>query len=447
LRTPKEIFEQKAWPVAVKRPVMDPYYDLVQDMLDVKKLCPPPGRVLPSRTEAFLYAAKAAGGKDPDLVPIAVYAGPDDERNNPHSGIPQTACNYQGNCMLGCDIHAKNTLDLNYLPVAEKHGARVRPLHQVVKIEPLDDQGYLVHFEQPDTGKRGAVIGKTVIVSAGTLGSSELLLRCRDVHKSLPKISRALGTRFSGNGDFILAGTLKADREIDPSQGPSITAGADFSTAKHRIFIEDLGYPNPFMWLLEGMLPTSSRVVSLLKAVWTYILAALGLGDGSTRISFEAERLFGGGFTSKFLPYLGMGTDAADGRLKLKDDSIDIDWNPRNSMAMFKEMEAAMKRLSHGVNGKYLTNLLWAWPFRKLLTAHPLGGCVMGDDPTTSVVNDRGEVWGYPNLYVADGSVIPSALSVNPSMTISALSERIAFWMIHGREMKAGDSDAPQNIS
>ena len=80
-----------------------------------------------------------------------------------------------------------------------------------------------------------------------------------------------------------------------------------------------------------------------------------------------------------------------------------------------------------------------------MLTAHPLGGCVMEDTPEEGVVHPRGQAWGYPNLYVADGSFFPTALSVNPSMTISALAERIAFWMIHGREMKPGDPQTPAN--
>jgi cholesterol oxidase len=89
-------------------------------------------------------------------------------------------------------------------------------------------------------------------------------------------------------------------------------------------------------------------------------------------------------------------------------------------------MEAALKELSRGVGGKYKPSVLWGWPFKKLLTAHPLGGCVMSDDASAGVVNEFGEVWNYPNLFVSDGSIIPTALSVNPSATISALSERIA---------------------
>ena len=80
------------------------------------------------------------------------------------------------------------------------------------------------------------------------------------------------------------------------------------------------------------------------------------------------------------------------------------------------------------------------WPLRKLLTAHPLGGCAVGESKESSVVRHQGEVWDYPNLFVSDGSVIPTALAVNPSLTIGALAERTAQWMIHGREIEKGVS-------
>ena len=108
-------------------------------------------------------------------------------------------------------------------------------------------------------------------------------------------------------------------------------------------------------------------------------------------------------------------------------------------------METALKALSQGLQGRYVTSILWQWPLRKLLTAHPLGGCVMGETREQGVVDPNGQVWGYPNLYAADGSIIPTALSVNPSLTISALAERIAFWMIHGREIEPGDPQTPSN--
>jgi cholesterol oxidase len=288
----------------------------------------------------------------------------------------------------------------------------------------------------------GSVTGRKVVVAAGTLGSNELLLRCRDVHRTLPNIGATLGTGFSGNGDFLLAGTIDASRVVDPGRGPSITVGADFSTPNNGIFIEDLGFPDSFMWLLEGAIPRSDRFANIFRAAKSYLQDTIGIGRG--QINLELNRLFQGGATTRFLPYLGMGTDAANGRLHLKNGSIDIDWSHRKSRQMFREIEDALKMLSRGVQGTYMTSLLWRWPLRKLLTAHPLGGCRMGGSKNDSVVNHRGEVWDYPNLYLADGSIVPSALSVNPSLTISALAERAAFWIIHGREMQKGDNAAPK---
>jgi cholesterol oxidase len=444
LRTPAAIFEQEAWPGEIRRATLDPYYDLAEGVLESAPLSPPAGRSLPRRTEAFLAAVGAAGRKA-ELVPIGVYTGAD--RLNPHSRKPQTACDYSGDCLLGCDLHAKNTLDLNYLAVAERNGAEIFPLRQADKLEPLGEQGYRVHFEQfdpadPRRSGRSSVIGRQVILAAGTLGTNELLLRCRDLHRTLPNLSTKLGHGFSANGDFLLAGTMDANRIVDPGRGPSITAGADFSTGNNKIFIEDLGFPDSFMWLLEGIIPNSNHFANLFRAAGTYLRNMAGLGRG--RVDFEVNRLFRGGATTRLLPYLGMGTDAADGRLKLNAGEIEIEWSHRKSRRMFSELENALQALSERLGGKYETSILWRWPLRKLLTAHPLGGCRMGTSKSGGVANHRGEVWDYPNLYVADGSLIPSALSVNPSLTISALAERVAFWMINGREMQKGGQNAPR---
>jgi cholesterol oxidase len=427
IRTPRKIFEDPRWPKGVKREILDPYYDKAKEVLDARPFPSQPTNLLPHRTTTFMTAAQHTGRKA-ELLDICVHTG--NERVNPYSGILQGGCVNCGNCMLGCHVHAKNTLDLTYLAVAEKNGAEVYPLHLAEKIQPIEaaeKNGYNVSFKRfnPTDGKEfehGEVSGKMIIISAGSLGSTELMLRSRD---RLPNLSKMLGRKFSGNGDFILAGAMDTKNQVDPGAGPSITAGVDYSNDKDSIYIEDLGYPDVFLWYLEGVLPSPGKLQNFLAFLKIYVLKTLGLSK-ATNFTLGLNRLFCGGITPRFLPYLGMGSDAADGEMKLSNECIDIEWNHTRSLKMFRQMEEAMRKLSESTGGRYQTSILWKWPSRKLVTAHPLGGCPMADGIEDGVVNEFGEVWNYPNLYVADGSIIPTALGVNPSATISALSERIA---------------------
>ncbi len=431
---PAEIFEQPRWPRSITLERMAPYYRVAREMLSAKPLEPPQGRKLPLRTQAFVAAIEACKVK-PEYLDIAVYT------DSAGRGS-QSACIYCGSCLLGCQVNAKNTLDLNYLAVAEQHQAGVFPLHSVEYIEP-DSRGFKVHvLRYPENGGAAealTVTARTVVVAAGTLGSNELLLKCRDVYKTLPALSPALGKGFSGNGDFLLGGTLYDNKFIDPSSGPSITAGAAFASEKDYIYIEDLGFPDPLLWYINGSIPTRQRWRQAILLTWNYVLSTLGL-RGKTLMDVGLERLFRGGLTTRFLPYLGMGTDAANGVLTLdKDNCIVVNWSHTESKRMFDQMENHMRQISRMSGGKYVRSFLWNWPFRKLLTAHPLGGCAMSNRPEEGVVDELGQVWNYPNLYVSDGSIIPTALAVNPSATISATAERVAFYMIHGREMEQMD--------
>lgn len=432
-RAKKEIFEQPRWPRGIKREILDPYYNRAREMLEARPLTPPSGLNLPPRTKTFLSATHGLG-KAGELLDICVYTGPD--RLNPHSGIPQQACVYCGNCMLGCHVHAKNTLDLNYLPVAEHNGAEIYPLHEAHKIEPLarSEDGYRVTFRRFDAAKAqsefDAVAGRRVIVSAGTLGSTELLLRCRDVHRTLPKINTGLGAGFSGNGDYLVPATIDLLDEVDAPCGPSITAGMDVSTDDHLMYIQDLGLPDPFFWYLQGALPSAGRLRSLWLVLKEYLLRVSGMSSAGA-LSVGFDRLFEGGLI-RCLPYLGMGNDDADGRMRLVSGELDLVWKKRSSRRMFSAMEDALGGMSRALGGKYSASPLWRWPLRKLLTAHPLGGCVMSDSGEAGVVDEFGQVWNYPNLFVVDGSIIPTALAINPSATISALAERAAEHMISG---------------
>jgi cholesterol oxidase len=420
-RPPASVFDDARWPADISLETLDPYYRRVERMLQARPLVPPAGRALPPRTEIFQEACLRTG-REAELLRIAVHTGAPDGAQLP--------CDYSGNCAIGCAAGAKNTLDRTYLPLAERHGAEIRASSQADTIEPRRDC-YRVSYRDSAGGDTLWVEAGTVIVAAGTLGSTELLLRCRDVTRSLPRLGRALGSGFSGNGDVLLASAL-TDRDVDPGRGPSITAGVDVATARQEAYVEDLGFPDPLVWFVEGMLANATPTLNLLRWGKLFLQGTLRIDGATERIGHERARLLGEGRTRGYLPFLGMCEDAADGRLVLdRSGHLDLHWDPRASRRNFAELEDAMRRLSEALGGSYVPS-----PLGPPLTAHPLGGCPMGA-PGEGVVDAFGEVHGHPGLFVVDGSIVPTALARNPSATIGALAERAAFHMIHGRELDA----------
>jgi cholesterol oxidase len=142
------------------------------------------------------------------------------------------------------------------------------------------------------------------------------------------------------------------------------------------------------------------------------------------------DAVLSGDRTTRAMPYLGMGNDSSDGTMRLHRGELDVSWSPRRNRDMYRLMERTLADISTSAGGRYEPSFLGRWPLRRSLTAHPLGGCPMGDDPSTSVVDDLGRVHGHPGMHVIDGSIIPTALAVNPSLTIAALAERSVAAMI-----------------
>lgn len=425
LPAPPEIFRPPVWPAAITRESLDEHYATARSVLGSAPLVPPAGRdALPERTEVFLGAAERAGFR-PELVPIAVHSGP--ERTIDGIGV-ERPCTYCGACLFGCDIGAKRSLDRNYLAFAEAAGAEVRPLHLVDSIEPGPDGGYRVRYralgdDPTDDPVPGTIGARTLVVAAGSLGSTELLLRSQ---ARLPHLGRALGARFSINGEFLLSYTKNVPARVDPGVGPPITARVTATRGDLIATVEDLGLPDSLLWYLEGALPpTSRRLRRLVDALVSYVKRTANIGS-PRGAGIPLDAITSGSRTSHALPYLAMGTDSSDGTLSLRDGHVDVDWNMRRNRELDRLVRDTIRELGEGAGGQFVTGVLSRWPLRKILTAHPLGGCPMGDDPATSVVDDRGEVHGHPGLYVIDGSMIPSALAVNPSLTIAALAERSA---------------------
>lgn len=414
------------WPKQITYKALRPYYDKVGKMLNVQTL---PANQLTERFRLMQEAAQALGYADRfRALPMAVTFNPDwhyglpDPFNNKHSkpwinaqGQQQGTCVHCGNCDLGCQVKAKNTLDLNYIPWAEKHGAEVRPLHIVNTITPING-GYTVNFDRIHQGHlvSGQVSGARVIVAAGSLGSTELLLRCRDQHRTLPKLSTYLGKRWSSNGDFLTPASYE-NRRVAPTEGPTITCAVDFLDGKEhgkKFFVEDGGFPN----LLRNLLESRGGRWRKAHPVLQWLAHAAGSDAPLNNI----------------MPWFGQSMDAANGKLYLGRTwyapwrrQLKLDWDVAESEGVIDAMVTMHKQLSDATGGKAHVPPTWS-VLKNLVTPNPLGGCNMGSTAADGVVDHLGQVFGYSNLFVADGAIVPRAIGLNPSRTIAALSERIA---------------------
>ena len=422
------VFDE-GWPAGITYQALKPHYDTVGRMLAVAEL---PDTQLTERYKLMRDGAEALGhGARHQKLPLAVTFSDDwtydlDDPHHPrhsHSwtnahGMAQGTCIHCGNCDIGCPVAAKNTLDLNYLAAARTAGAEIRPLHIVRTLAPLDD-GYRVGFERIENGGlvAGSVTAGKVVLAAGSLGSTELLLRCRDQHRTLTNVSERLGHGWSSNGDFLTP-ALYADRDVSPTRGPTISSAIDFldgSQNGQRFFVEDGGFPNVVGNTLGELARLGGEVGGIVGKGFA-LLAQLA------RNSDPLDCV---------MPWFGQAVDASNGRLYLNPGlfggrtKLDLDWDIADSEASIQAMVDMHKALSGATGGVPIEPPYWSW-LKDLITPHPLGGCALGDGPGSGVVNSDGEVFGHPGLYVADGAIFPKAVGLNPSRTIAALAEHIA---------------------
>ncbi|MEO5679330.1 MAG: GMC family oxidoreductase, partial [Acidimicrobiales bacterium] len=361
------------------------------------------------------------------------------------AGLHQRGCTLCGDCVSGCNVGAKNTLLMNYLPDAHANGAKI---FTGVSVHHLSREGdrWAVHCQLLDTGREGfdapllRITADVVIVSAGTLGSTEILLR--SAKAGLP-LSATLGQRFTGNGD-VLGFSYNSDVEIDgigwgshddgrlKPVGPCITGVID------RRDGPDLEAGSV---IEEGSIP--GGLASFLPSVFVAGNPALGvdtdegLEDSLSEVRREAASLLLGphhGALANTQTYLVMSHDGSDGRLVLENDKVRISWPGVGDKPVFQEVEASLVGATQPLGGTFIKDPLWTKLLgNRLITVHALGGCPMGADATRGVVDHKGRAFAgtegvdvHPGLYVADGSIVPRSLGVNPLLTISALAERTA---------------------
>jgi cholesterol oxidase len=362
-------------------------------------------------------AAGARAGRAAERLPIAVHFGA--EREHPFSGVRQGGCENLGRCDIGCPVRAKNTVDITYLARAEQLGAEVRPLHLVTKLEP----GWKVTFKRLGGGGEGTVEADRVVLAAGTLGSTRLLLQNR---KSLPGLSPALGTRFSGNGDALAVAFDPGAPDVQGARngyGPVMTSRLDY-IADRGLMAADGGLPVGFDALLDV-----ARDVDVIRGWRRWLLRLrnwlVNLGWGDRSLKPRELRLRERRSEQDALIYLLIGRDAADGRMRLSPlfRKFEIRWSKAGSAQLFADLEKTARELAEAADATPFY-ALEGGPLSTFTTVHPLGGCPMADDPADGVVDDLGHVHGQPGLYVLDGSIVPTSLGVNPSKTIAALAER-----------------------
>lgn len=413
----------QGWPEPVSLDSLHPYYARVEEMLDPSPI-PHPLVRLQAFEAAHATLGRAEGLERP---PLAIRWGEGDLERANRFGALQKPCNLCGQCIFGCDRHAKNTLDLTYLKRAETLGAEVWPLCQVNRIEPRA-LGYEVRFRRlPDreAGKpeEETVAARRLYLAAGSLGTTELLLRARDVDATLPKLSRRLGEGWSPNGDFF-AGLIGSRIPIQPTVGPSVAAGYESA-------------PEGF-YVLEGAIPPAAAephktLLRLVNHLFSLRRFFSGRSDssspGDTPACADPE-------SEELLRHMGvfflMGRESSHpstpfgtgGRLRLGPrGELELDWDARESELLFGRIRRYLAELGRGYGGWMVVPERWWAP--DLGSVHPLGGCGMGRDASAGVVDAFGRVFGYENLFVCDGSIVPRALGVPPSMTIAALAEHV----------------------
>lgn len=386
-----------------------------------------------------LAAAGEAMGRPCVAPPIAVNF----DGGINAAGIEQPACTLCGDCCGGCNVGAKNTVALTYLPDAVRHGAELYTEIKADCVEKVADGGWRVQASTID-GPR-VLDAVMVVVAAGTLGSTEILLRSQA--KGLALSSR-LGQRFSANGDIIAFGYgakvpvnavgVGFPAKVAMEVGASVSAQLEFRDGER---LENQ------LCVQEGVLPSAlAPVLPLLFVPNGRLLGAL-------------KSLIAGVYNGPFAnlqTFFAVSHDSAQGRFTLENDQLRLSWPGAKDEAVYQRLDQALREIVGHAGGDYVKNPLSGSVMgHQPATAHPLGGCSMGHERGDGVVNHKcqvfdgsagaGETAVHDGLYVIDGAVIARSLGVNPLLTITALAERAMLHVAadHGLRFDDRPVDAP----
>ncbi|HET6411200.1 MAG TPA: GMC family oxidoreductase [Anaeromyxobacter sp.] len=413
-----EFFEARTWAhLANWRRELSPHYETALRMLGATlnpalgpadELLREVGRDI-GRIEGFEPVRVAVYfGKPGETVPDPYFGG---------EGPDRTGCTLCGGCMIGCRHGAKNTLDRNYLWLAERRGLQIEPDTEVTWLSPRPEGGYEVTARQGRSRLRRRTVrwsARNVILAGGVLGTVPLLLALRAREGGLPLLSQRVGERVRTNSEALI-GVTTLRQDLDVSQGVAITSILRTDAHSH---LEPVRYPagsgffrllmaplvageSAPVRLLRGLVALCRRPIRSLRAYlvrdWarsTMILLFMRTIEGTLRLRLGAR-----------------------GRLRSAHGQGPM---PTASMPEANDLAGRMARKMDGMAFTLITESLLGTP----TTAHILGGACMGATPEEGVIDARHRVHRYPGLYVVDGSAVSANPGVNPSLTITALAER-----------------------
>ena len=419
LRADREVFLQTQWPQAMREiDYLSPYYEQAEYELGVRS--EPIDWTCKMKAQRLAAESLRDYGCHFEAAALTItrsfqgHALPVLNRQ----GMVQRECIDCGDCLTGCNVGAKNTLTMNYLPIARRNGTMMFTQTEVRDIEKCGNfwKVNFIYFHRDEKGRHtereGSTTARVVVLGAGSIGSSEILMRSQSEHLDF---SRQLGCNWTGNGDALgfvrktdfptnIVGFSAQDpqgRRIGPTIQTNVTY-PDRPNLFDRVLIQEgvaaRSYANALSYLMQDLDLDQTQVM------------------------------------------LGMGHDRQEGKLFLEDNgNAFISWPGLLDSDYRRLIREEFSRLAHGHGGKYKYLKVFG---DKMISVHPLGGCGMSDDPRSGVINHKGQVYDtlcggdideatgefrvHDGLYVCDGAIFPTAIACNPFLTISAMSERAA---------------------
>ncbi len=403
----------------------------------------------PRASEHTKFNALAIAGRTLDAEPIAPTVVVNFEERVNVAGVAQPACTRCGDCCGGCNVGAKNTVALTYLPDAVRHGAHLFTEAMVRSLSRGPDGRWRVQVRRLDqsNGKGAEIIlsAEVVILAAGTLGSTEILLRSQAEGLAL---SPRLGERFSANGDIIAFGygANVPVNAVGVGHPPRFEVeGSIGACVSGQIELRDASDLAQELTVQEGVLPSALAPV----------LPVLFMPNG--RLLGAMQSLINGVYKGPFArlqTFFAVSHDNSAGRLVLNGERVTVSWPGAKDEPVYQRLDAILSKLVSGVGGSYVKNPLSGTLMgHQPATAHPLGGCIIARERADGVVNHKGQVFNgratagssdvHEGLYVMDGSVIPRSLGVNPLLTITALAERAMLHMAEDYGLSFGAEAIP----